>query len=227
MAGTVSFGLNNNTKAVELAALIAQRATNAKARDWGVFGLRDVDVEPQVFRYGNGENWFFGSVYPVLFGVGALWPLYLLFTGSNTVREWVWILLQMPLGLMLIGVGGAFLVWACFLVSFLFFLNWARENWVRRHETIEITQQGITWKKGEQEIAARWDEINEFHKTHRPLRHSLYWLETSHGGFAFSQAISRFRFLLSAIRQRGFFIIAPVSIAPNCGYQPCFAFCLW
>jgi hypothetical protein len=126
----------------------------------------------------------------------------LLLIGSNAIREWAWGLLQMPLGLMLIGVGGAFLIWACFLVSFLFFFNWARENWERRHETIEITQQGIIWKKGEQEIGARWDEINEFHKTRRPLQHSLYWLETVHGGFAFSQAISRFGFLLSAIRQR-------------------------
>jgi hypothetical protein len=108
----------------------------------------------------------------------------------------------MPLGLMLTGIIGAFLLWMVSFACFLFFVNWAKENWQRRGETIEVTPEGIAWKHGKEHIAARWDETSEFHVTKRPLQHRLYWLETAHGGISFSTAVAGFNFLQILLKVR-------------------------
>ncbi len=195
--GEFSFSEGANSHALALAELIVQRASNAKAREWGVRGLRDVDVEPQVFRYGNAENWFFGGLYPFFFGVPVFAPLYLLLSGNQSFREgW-----QIPFRTLLFCGIFFFLAWLSFLAAFIFFVNWGRENWQRRHETLEVSPQGIVWKNGAVSLPVRWDEIHEFHVEGRSLQHRLYWVETAQGGIQFSGAISNVGLLLKSMQK--------------------------
>ena len=185
--GKVRLCLDGRTRVPEMRAFVAQRATAAKARTWGVRRERPEDW-PLVFHYDTRGNrnaptvlvrWHGITLTAVL--VYGVW----LWVTTHTLPGWG--LLLTPTGLFLIVKEMVLLALHPLYV----------ETRRRLGQRITLRAQGLLFEDGDRQIVADWDEITDFYV--RGFAGNRFVIESTRGDFDFLGTLKDSDFLQRAV----------------------------
>lgn len=133
--------------------LVSERATNARARDWGRLGYRDLDERPQEFAYMEEVPRAMIWVCWVFAAVMCLWSGWtVVVRGPGIVRDMGW-----PLGLSFLAL--IVCIYNSVGMVALLFQSLSRKQSRRKNQRIEATVTGLRFRDDGQDISIRWDEI--------------------------------------------------------------------
>lgn len=133
--------------------VVRQRAVNARPRDWGRLGYRELDERPREFTYPREASCGPSRlvyVIPVSFLVSTIWVFAA--RGPAIIRDLGW-----PTGILQLAVVGGMVNSIGALCLFLRPLQHSRCR--RQGQQITAAADGLSYRDGVREIQIRWDEI--------------------------------------------------------------------
>ena len=175
-----------------LREVIGQKAIQAKAKEWGLLGMRPEADWPRVFHYDTSDNRFQRVVLVTLVLVAGFLIWEILPGASRTAAT-----MGLGWGLATIAVGGfGILPIGLYLAIFLRLQSATRR---RKHQRITLTQAGVLYTDEHGSIKAPWRDITDLNIARGQELSSHYVVTAKQGTFDFSPSIKE-----SAILRRAF-----------------------
>lgn len=174
--------------------LVVQKATQARATTWGVWGGRPELDWPRVFGYKSGDNRFIAFGFPCFGLVLLVWAVTRIprIVGAFTTTGWQWGLASV--GAFCLGVGP--------LLLYLLPLQLTARNLRRRwRQRITVDRDGLTFDADERQVRATWGEVSDFFVAPRVGFNisPTYAVVTKNGALDFSGAIGDVGVLMKSI----------------------------
>lgn len=175
---------------------VARRATQAAAKEWGIFGSRPCDLWPRVFDYNAWSNRWAARIFSLLL---IVFVVYMLATPvQRTISQFGsagWNVTLVMLGVFILYIFSKGTL-------FLLVIERYRDAGRRRAERITANMQGIVFEDGERRLAAAWTEVTGYGVTSgRNALMFRYAVETQQGDFDFLGEIKGALLLMAIIRR--------------------------